>query len=292
MFRKTWGSVGVRLAAAGLLVTLAGGCIESTTLLTLNTDGSGTLTIIEYFSPQLTGMMDGMGDMLQGMASGVATNLGASAQPPPGEAKKESFFAQTARTKAGKLGTGVRQVDFAEKTNAQGWKGYRATYAFADINKLQVELGGSEAGGADGGKSEAKSDSRYTSRFQPGPVASLDIVPVKPDISAEQPPEAPGSDAMGDSMMQMMAPALKGMRLSFLVQVNGKIVETNSRYRSAKNPNVFTVMDMPVDRLLENKDAAKLMASKKTEDRTRIAAMNVAGVRMEDPAKTLGVKFQ
>jgi len=97
---------------------------------------------------------------------------------------------------------------------------------------------------------------------------------------------------MQAGMMQMMAPMLKGMRLAMIVQVEGNITETNAKYKSPKNPNVVILMDVPMDKLLTNPEAMKLMSSKKPEDEARISKLNIPGVRLEDDGTIVIIKFK
>lgn len=285
-----------RIGIVSVLAFVLAGCIESTTLVTVNGNGSGTITLYEYLSPELSGMMNGMGDMVGQIGDAMqqpGQQGGAAAKP----AEKVDMFAQGAKDKAQKFGEGVKLVDYAKRTSKNGWQGYRATYAFNDVRKLTVTIGDNETQDGSGGTTKTKGDSRYTFKFTPGDTASLEIVPMKDPApaapaaggAAEVAAEAPD---MGGEMMGMMAPMLKGMRLSFLVQVEGAIKETNSKYRSEKNPNVVTIMDVPMDRVLSNPAALKLMSSKKPEDREKMAAMNIPGVRMESLEKTITVKFK
>jgi hypothetical protein len=319
MNARRWLGLGVAVLGLG-----CGGCIESTTVLNVNKDGSGTIMVREFYSPQMAGMMSGMGDMMSGMVSGMgdmtAGMMGTNkpvggAKPGADAAKKVDFVAGAAKGKAAKFGPNVRQIEYAEKTNKEGWKGFEAKYAFPDISKLKVALGEAESGDASSsqGKTSAKMDTAYSFSFSPGDPARLEIVPIKqkkpavgsaapgPETNAagsvgeaagQTPPEMGGGEEMGAAMMQMMAPMLKGMRMTFITQVNGSIVKTNAKFTSAKHPNAFVVMDMPMDKLLANPEAMKLMSSDSPQDRAKLAALNIPGVLLEDPDKAITVSFK
>jgi hypothetical protein len=93
-------------------------------------------------------------------------------------------------------------------------------------------------------------------------------------------------------MAQMMIPMLKGACMSFLVHVNGKVVDTNAKHRSGKHPNVLVLMHCPVDKILEHADASKLLMAQDPAGKQKLASMAIPGVRMEDPGKTVVVSFE
>jgi hypothetical protein len=286
--------------AAGLMGVCAG-CIESTTLVKVKKDGSGTITLHEFFSPEISGMMSGMGEMV----SSIATNMGGAEKKP---AEAMDMFKDGAEKKAAKFGADVKMLSYASKTNQTGWKGYQAVYEFKDINKLTVSVGDMENGSPDspGGHTESSGSSAFRFKFTPGATASLAIEEVKQKEEAPAKPE-PAADGntgtatadvsaaaedMGAGMMQMMAPMMKGMRLSMLVQVDGAITETNAKYKSSKNPNVVILMDVPMDKMLGNAEAMKLMSSKKPEDKAKLTKLDIPGVRMEEDGKIVTIKFK
>ena len=93
-------------------------------------------------------------------------------------------------------------------------------------------------------------------------------------------------------MMQQMAPMFAGMRLTLMVMVDGDIKETNASYRSGKKANLLTVMDVPMDKMLANPQAMKIMANDKDPDQyKKIDALKIEGVKMGDADKTITIKF-
>ncbi len=268
-----------RLLAAALALPLVSGCIESTTLLKVGKDGSGTVTVREFYSPQLTQMMDGMAGMVQGIVPDGAE--GAEAAPAAVDLFKDSI-----EKKAALMGPGVTITHREDVTNAAGWKGFLATYAFPDINKLNLGIGEGDADAEDG-------PAGFRFAFTPGSPAKLDIVPNK-SPSAEQEAavaeEATEVADMGGQMTAMMAPMIKGLRMTFLVQVDGAIVETNARH-SIPDRNTVVVMDLPVEKLMGNPQALQLMTSKDPNMQKKLLGMDLPGVKLEDPSKTISVSF-
>ena len=97
---------------------------------------------------------------------------------------------------------------------------------------------------------------------------------------------------MSDMPMDMLKPMLSGMRMTLLIAVEGEIVETNARYQSQKQPNVVTVMDISMDRLLDHPEGAKLLQSGQASDTAALAALDIPGIKMEEPGKEIVIRFK
>lgn len=277
---------------AAVAVLACSGCIESTSVLSLNKDGSGAITVTEFYSPQITGMMEGMGSMTKNMAEGAGAESADSAE--------FDMFKESINQKLEKMGPGVKLVKDERKTNGEGWKGYEATFSFDDINKINLAIEDQAKAGPGQDESDASSDA-YTFKFTPGSPAKLEIIPAPvPELTEETTAEmddqteqmAAAGQQMGASMMQAMAPMMKGMRLAFIVEVNGDIQETNAKYRSNDKPNRIVVMDVPMDKVLENSEAMSLLSAGDDSGKHKLAKMDIEGVSMEEPGKTLSVSFK
>lgn len=279
----------IKHIALGLMPLALAGCMENTALVKVNKDGSGMLVVQEFLSPQITQMMEGVGNAMGEALGGIAgeTAEGEAPKPAPKPAADPlSLFKDSIEKKLAMLGEGAKLVSSQAKTNAAGWKGYTATYSFKDINAVSVALSDDEKKDSDNGMPV---DTGVKFQFTPGDVAELNIIPVKKAAeAAPAEPEAPAEDPA--MMMQMMGPMLKGMRMALFVQVDGEIVETNARH--VKKPNIVTVMDMPMDKLLANPEAAKLMGKKGPEVTAKLIELQIPGVLLEDEGKTIGIKFK
>jgi hypothetical protein len=317
------------LKGAGVAVLLAfTGCVESTTYMTVEKDGSGTIVLQEYYSPQLMQMMDGMGGMASGMmqgmteAVGAAAGEGAASNGAAASIPKPDFLTEAAKGKAEKFGPGVVLVAQDSRSNKAGWKGFCAKYKFTDVNKITVKLGDMEQGGegSSQGKTSMGGDSVYGFKFTAGDPATLEIIQSK----KEKKPAAGGADAskladaagtntaqitmdagapgaaagqgmeqMGGEMMKQMAgPMLKGMRMTFLVKVNGTIDQTNAKHRHSTHPDTVIVTDMAMDSLLANKEASDLMFSEAADRDAKLAALTIPGLQMEPPDKIIRISFK
>lgn len=265
------------VAGMAVLAAFGAGCIESNTVVQLKKDGSGGIVVEEYFSQQLTQMME-MGSQMAAGAVGATNAAGAKTVDPL------AMFKDAIEKKAEALGE-VKLVSKVAKNNAAGWKGYVLTYSFADINKVKV------AGGGDPNESDKGGDS-WTCKFKPGSPASLTLgsaqKPAEAKPAAEQPAQPEGMDA---GAMAMMGPMFAGMHIRVAIDVDGKITKTNAEYPSADGKSV-TLLDLTMDKLISNPAAMKILQAKGADQSAKLKALNIEGVKIADPSKPLEISFQ
>lgn len=287
-----WLNICIVLASLSLLT----GCMQNAILVKVNTDGSGTLTYRVHLSDQLTGMMEGMGGMMGAMVE-------EGAEPEPFDP-----FADMKAEMANQFGDAATLESTRDITNKAGWKGVEAVYAFADINQLKLsEIEQLDTGGG-GSQSMGAMGAQYTFAFTPGEVATLKLIPLPPEAkdageaSAESVPGETGNtaempdmgemeDMMGGMSAGMMAPMLKGMRVSLLLFVNGEIVESNASHPSAKNPNVIYLTDIAFDKVLADPEGAKMLDMEDVQPGD-LAKLDIPGIVIEDPEKEVVIKFR
>ena len=301
MLRKLFAST----IAVSMLFTL--GCIRSASLIKLNEDGSGELVEQVFMSPQITQMMEGSSSMMGEMAG----QMGAEAVETP---TLMSQFKEQAEAKVAELGEGVTLKDLREVTAPDGWKGYRATYAFADINTFTFtsDTQGSSSEGEDGSSTSMKMEGfRYGFEYADGTlkIRNLDKPEKQPEPEASQAAAAgdagedpcaglldgqegaevgAGADAMAAGMMQAMGGMFAGMRITVMLEVPKPIKETNASYPHDGNNRVIVLNDMKVDAVMGNPAAAQAMEA---GDMARIRKLNIEGVKIEDPFLDVEVKF-
>lgn len=283
-----------------IAVSTLTGCMESATLMRVNKDGSGTITHRMYMS---TDMME----MMQGMASGM---MGGEADI---EMPDMDPLADIKASLDGQFGPAATLEGTQDVTNAAGWKGVEATYSFTDINKLDMAAGGQTD---EGGMAMESGGPSYKFEFTPGDVAVLKLVPIRqPGAESDGAADASsqGDDVLGDAGdtamgemdmdmggmgdmdamgMQMMAPMLKGMRMSLLVAVEGKVVESNASFPHEKYPNVVTLADIDFDKLLAHPEGMKALQAGPNADPADLAKLGIDGVKVEDPAKEIQIRFE
>lgn len=262
------------------------GCLQVENLVKVQADGSGTVesTVVmgKAALAQIEQMTAGFGD------------LGGEKK----EAKPAKAFDLLDETKlketAGKMGEGVTFVS-AKKIETETGSGFVATYAFKDINKLQVDQnpgdamptpGGKKgaAGGPGGGKTEP-----VTFKFTKGSPAELIVTMPSPDLkaAAKKKEEAAG---MEDMAMQMMQQMFKDMKVSMAVEVAGTIKATNAEYTTGSR---VTLMEMDFNKLLANPEKFKKMAKENPQSlqETKALIKGIDGVKVET-APEVKIKFQ
>lgn len=278
---KTWQT----MMALAVMAAVAGGCIQDQKTLKLKKDGSGTLVEEIFMSPQLTGMME---QMTAGMEQAVEK---AGAQLPTADKAKAKaaldplvMFKSDIEKRTSELGPGVKLISAQAKTSDKGWKGYVLTYSFSDITKVNLSL--SDKPEPEGGmNAEKKKDEPLIVTFRKGPQPEIKFqqkpsapaaAPAK-KTAAEAPP--PGAEALPAAML---GPMLQGMRISFVVEVDGKITQTSSHYRQGDNRVVL--LDLQMEKVLANTAGAKLLEGGKDDPALlkKIHALKIPGLAIED----------
>lgn len=265
---------------AGLSAALLAGCVDMQSTVRIKPDGSGTLTMEQCFSPQMTGMMESMGGMAGAMGEAMGGTNAPAAKP-----DALAMFEDMIQEQVKGMGDAVSVVSKQSITNAQGWKGFKLVCSFADINKLNLQ----GVGVADGPGEDAEAEkSKLNVTFKPGKPAKLVIVePETPEAkAAEAAPE--GMDP--EAMMQMMAPMMAGMRMRMAIEVEGKIVKTNAKYVEG---NRVIVADIAMDKVMANPEGRKLMVGAQNDPSVmgKLAALKIEGVRI-NTEKSLEIEFE
>src|SRR5215203_84084 len=129
----------LRILVVLIATTSLTACLNSTTLVKVKPDGSGTVEQTTLMNAAaLKGMMGGQGG--QGQMNGPMMN-------------KEDLERTAAR-----MGEGVRLLSTEPVKGEAGFEGVKAIFAFDDINKIQVSQGPSMGGGTRARTAEPTSD--------------------------------------------------------------------------------------------------------------------------------------
>jgi hypothetical protein len=268
----------------GLLMiafAMLSGCFQVETTVRLNPDGSGTVEEKMLLSNMIIGQMDQM-------AKAFA--------PPGGKTKPFSLYdPKKLRKQAAAMGPGVVFVS-GKPLVEKGFKGYRATYSFKDINKLVLSSKGagsmSELPGA-----KADKEQSLLFRFTPGKQARLVLRQPHPEKKAgttDSRMETAASEgdtdkpAMTPEQEKTMEEFLKGMKFSLNIVINGTVKETNATFRDG---NRITVFEFDPGRMIL--DAKKLELLKKVEpaspEEAKAILKDIPGIKIElnDPLEVV-----
>jgi hypothetical protein len=221
------------LFAALVVAFFFTGCFQDEKVLKLKADGSGTIeeTVVlgKIALQQMRQLLAGSGSVAQSVSIDLL---------------------EEARLKEGasQWGEGVTLVSAREITTPLG-QGYKAVYAFADINQLKLNLNPGSALPPTSRlrpKDDGKKQEPVTFRFQKGPLATLAIIPPPPGVEVKQ----NGAEVAPEALAQMMQ-LMQDMKMSFAIEVSGKIQETNAQYPDGRRA---TLLNLDMNKLLAAPD--------------------------------------
>lgn len=223
------------------------GCIDTDTVIKVKKDGSGTLEETVVLSNTITEMMQSMMSSFGGDTS---------------KNNKEEFNLldeDKLKEDARKMGEGVSFVSAREYKTDKG-KGYKALYAFNNINKLRVNQNPGENVPSKPGDSITAEPEYISFEFKKDKVSTLKIIcpkttTKKPSIKKEIPEKAGGDSAKVDEQSIKAAKEMfGGMRVAISVEVDGEIVKTNATHKEGKH---ITIMEMDFAKLMETPEKLK-----------------------------------
>lgn len=238
------------------------GCITFLTDIKVRGDGSGTMVQTMTFNPE----------QMKASAESIASQMGATMSEPKEDSKKEPPKAQDngpfkeseLKGKAADLGPGVTFVS-AEKIETSTAVGVRVTYAFKDINNLSVNPRPAAAMGTAGAgaSSEDALKFRFRRKLNGNAEVTVVIARPKPDDKKDQlPAPPPSSPEESAQQLEMAKQMFKGLHMGLAVDVDGKIIKTNSAYVEGSR---VTLMDLDFGELLSDEAGFKRF-NQKMED--------------------------
>ena len=251
------------------------GCLQIEKVVKVKPDGSGT---VEETLVMAKSALEGMKQMAGGLTGDKA-----------GNSKVADLFNETKlKDAAQQMGEGVTFVSSTKISSEQG-EGYKAVYAFQDINKLKVDQnpGSTMPSPGDGqGKDSKKKQEPVVFRFTKGSPAELSITMPQPEVK----PKKEQPEGMEDMAMQMMRQMLKDMKIVLTVEVVGEIKETNAEYRDGSR---VTLMEMDMNKLFADPEKFKALAraNPQTLQEGKELLKGVDGVKIES-APEVKIKFQ
>lgn len=283
---------------AFFMVALSG-CMESATVLQVNKDGSGTILVREFLSPETLSMMGGFGSMLDEMAEAS----GGESEDVDGLGDLPVIMRGMVVERAKEYGDSVRLTAVREVTNDRDWQGYMARFEFDDVNAVRLKSASADDGDA---------ETEYRLAFTPGATAELRLIPGKPadvvaadfmpefgmdDMEVEGDMDVPMDmsgmmEGMDDAMSAMFGNMFKGMRMSVYVDVEGDIVETDAMHRSESRPNRVALVDMDFDKLMSHPEALNRLMSNDPASVFKLQEEGAPGLLMEDPDKPVTIRFR
>jgi hypothetical protein len=265
----------LRLPLVMSLAMTAVGCLNLQTVVKVKPDGSGTLQQTLTMNPEaMEGMMEAMAAQMGGKVT--------KSEKPSGKVEKKTVPGTSeaeARAKAAEFGEGVTFTSVVpiEKPDAMG---ATLNFAFKDVSKLHINPKPDKPGKGMGAPGAAdKPEDRLQFRFAKAPSGNPQLTVVMGDMKRDgAKPAATPAPAAGSDEMAMMKQMFKGMRILMAVDVEGKVVKTNSPYAEG---NRVTILDIDMDKLLANPDVKSLdPIFEGSLDDARKALKGVKGIKM------------
>jgi hypothetical protein len=243
------------------------GCLQVERVVKLKPDGSGTIEETVLIPKAALATLQQMGGGAKGKSLDIFDE---------GKLKQE----------AAKMGEGVTYVS-GKKVSSDAGEGFTATYAFTDVNKLKLDqnLADSMPGPTPGGDQGRKPEP-VVFHFAKGSPAVLTVTMPAPEFK----PKAEKPDGMDDVALQMMQQMLKDMKMTFALEVQGTISETNATYRDGGR---VTLMEMDFNKVLSNPEKFKAMAkaNPQTMQEAKAILKEIDGIKVETSPE-VKIKFQ
>lgn len=261
------GRLPVMLLFAAALVLLLSGCIEMSTRVKVEKDGSGKVEQTFLMKTEIVEMLK---------------NLGQSDEP------FELYTEEEVENQAEGMGPGVSLIS-VEPIEKRALTGYFAVYGFEDINDLRVN----QNPDAQVPEQEGEGDSvreYYTFDFTEGRTALLRI-----NAPNEESTETSDGTPLGEEqpqeeydpeMAEMMRQIYRDMRISMAVEVGGSIEKTNAEFVEG---STVTLMDLDFNRLLEKEGRFEELMRNQTDtlEETKTLLRGIPGLSIElaDPVE-------
>lgn len=237
------------------------GCITFLTEINVRGDGSGTMVQTITMNPeQIKESMEGIAKQ---MGAATAESKEDKENKPATSPAEGPLKEGDLKDRAADLGPGVTFVS-AEKIDMKTAAGVRVTYAFKDINQLAVNPKPAAAMGTVGAGASSEDALKFGFKRMPDGNAVLTVVlpkskPKEPKEQAATPPPAASQGKEAEEMSRMMLQMFKGLHMGLTINVEGKVVKTNSPYVDGSK---VTLMDIDFDPLLSDEKGLKALSDK------------------------------
>jgi hypothetical protein len=247
------------VAAAAALLS---GCITFLTEIRLRGDGSGTMVQTMTMNPQqMKEMMEGVAEQMGATMTESKTKSTSGVQKAPPEKPEPGPFNEAdLKGKAVDMGEGVTFVS-AEKIDTKMAVGVRVTYAFKDINHLSMNPKPAAALGTAGAGASAKGALKFRFKRLPDGDAVVTILlpPPEPKAPNRLPAVSPAAPEASAEQLAMARQMFRGLHMGIAVDVEGRIVRTNSPYVEGSK---VTLMDIDFDPLLSDEEGFRRLNEK------------------------------
>jgi hypothetical protein len=252
------------------------GCFQTETIIRLKPDGSGVVEETFLLSK----------DLLESFQE-LANAFGDDAEKNKGDVAKEKQdpiqgMIKDAQKRENQYGPGVKFVSAVPlKTETMG--GYKAIYAFQDINTLKINQNPGKKAEKGMGQDALAQEENILFRIKKGPVSTLTITMPKPKEDQKTPrekKETPGKEAADPKTVEQTKKVFKDMGIRIALEVEGTILKTNATYRKKSE---ITFIELHFGKLIENKDIFEKIATAqpKTVEEAKELVKGIEGLKIE-----------
>ena len=257
----------LRPVLVALLAVPLAGCFQSTTLIRVKADGSGTIE-------QRTLLTETAMDQLRTFA--ILGGGNPDATDPTSEAQ--------ARAMASTIGTGVTYVS-SMPVQMDKLRGRETIYAFTDVSALRISEqpnipGNIPLPAAAGGNTPPIA---FALERKPDGNVVLKLIVPRPAIF----PTGPNGQPMAPTLDQitMVKQLLAGAKLSVTVDPDGRLVQTSSPFVEG---NRVTLVDVDIDKAAADPDLAAKLKAASDPATAKTAVNSIPGIRITlDPEITI-----
>jgi hypothetical protein len=260
-----------RLLAVLFATTVLTACLNSTTLVKVKPDGSGT---VEQTTLMNTAALKGM------MGAGGQMN---------GPMMNKADLERT----AARMGEGVRFVSMEPVKGDAGFEGVKSIFSFDDINKVQISQGPSMGGGSPRAAEPTSDDPVRFKLTRTGGASTLSINFVdrpgggKTD-TMPNPSPAEMPDLSNPMILAMLKTMFAGFKINVGLEVVGSIVKTNAEY--VAGPRI-TLLEMDAATLLADEARFKALLAKIGPDpsltEVKPYLKDIKGIKIDGPSITV-----
>jgi hypothetical protein len=261
----------IRVLVGVALAAVLTGCINSTTLIKLKPNGSGTVeqtTLVNLAA--LKSMMP----------------AGASQTSGPGVVSE----AELKRT-AEKMGKGVRLLS-STPVKENGFEGVKAIFEFDDINQVQINQDPALGGGSSPDPAPSTPDDdpvRFKLTRQGGTSLLTITIQDKPGSGGKGgAPQTDMPDMTDPMIMGLLKTMFQGFKINIALDVLGSIVKTNADYVSGSR---VTLLEMDMAALLEDEAKFKALQGKLGPDASLSSVKpylkDIKGIKVDGPVITV-----
>jgi len=258
----------LRTLALLLPLIACSACFESTTVLRVNGDGSGTLlqrTVIKKAALAQLRSFSALGG---------------------GRATLDPLSEDQARSLAASLGEGVTLTSTSKISSDEG-EGRESTYTFTDVTKLHVSEQPPTPGGVSvktQGLSTDAPDITLGLTHDPNGDAVLHILVPPPAIFAG-PDGSGGINPIVITQLQALKGMLAGAHLLLAAEPQGALVKTSSPYVDGTR---VTLLEIDLDQLLADETFLARLQAARTPDEVRAVVRDAPGLKINlDPDITV-----